>query len=131
VPDSWDAWLTTVTTRVAYSLINKDQTYDRYVDRLQAESQQTTTHRPGTIRRSQHPEDPVGAEVAQRDFADRLREVLAKRPIEEATIVHLKLVDDWTNVAIGKQIGRTGQHVGKVLKRVLPEFAKELEVNEQ
>ncbi len=117
---NWAGWLTTVTTRKAVDLHRHDSTRSKH-ERDAARQERVQPRR-----------DPVGAGTAARADVHRLRTVMADLPGDAPLMVYLTHVEDLSNAEVGRQLGVSGQYVGRVVAKSLATLtAKMEEVNDQ
>jgi RNA polymerase sigma factor (sigma-70 family) len=130
-PDNWAGWLVRITQRCAIDRAGVARRHDHneLVSLVGEDSPSVGEDRRRTRPRTPGGGDPVGDEAIERERAQRLRGLIAQLPQDEATIVHLRIIEDIpTNAEVGQMLDppRTGQSVGQVLRRALDSFEDEL-----
>lgn len=112
---NWAGWLNTVTTRKAIDLRRRDGTRSKHEQNAALQD------------RTQPRTDPVGAGAAARDDVDRLRAAMHSLPGDAALMVYLTHIEDLSNAEVGRQLGVSGQYVGRVVAESLATLALKME----
>lgn len=130
-PDNWAGWLVRITQRCAYdrAKVARRHDHDDLGSLVGDDSPNTAEDYRPARPRTTGGRDPVGDRAIERERAQRLHALIARLPQDEATIVHLRIIEDIpTNAKVAQMLDppRTGQSVGQVLRRALGSLEDEL-----